>query len=214
MSFGYHTLVSMGLAVDLANTLRPVKGEDALEDEGDLERFLADHEEALALAAGESGEDPMGISEERLGVGGAYREVIKGWRVGAGEVEAVRTLRGTLRAVFEVAASDEKKAASLLNEGLRLSGATPRVRRHRGSLHLHFESVEGGCAGWLAATTLMGLVDVLCDQEGNRLGMCASPSCRSTFVDLSKNASKLYCSQGCAHRASVAAYRARRRAGS
>ena len=42
-----------------------------------------------------------------------------------------------------------------------------------------------------------------------RLGVCAGPTCRSTFVDLSRNGSKQYCTRACAHRASVAAYRSR-----
>ncbi|MFJ8936475.1 CGNR zinc finger domain-containing protein [Streptomyces sp. NPDC102365] len=43
-----------------------------------------------------------------------------------------------------------------------------------------------------------------------RLGVCAGPTCRATFVDLSRNGSKQYCTRTCAHRASVAAYRSRR----
>ena len=36
--------------------------------------------------------------------------------------------------------------------------------------------------------------------------------CRAVYIDLSKNTSKVYCSQTCAHRQSVAAFRARKRA--
>ncbi|MFI2242560.1 CGNR zinc finger domain-containing protein, partial [Streptomyces chrestomyceticus] len=35
------------------------------------------------------------------------------------------------------------------------------------------------------------------------------PTCRATFVDLSRNGSKQYCTRTCSHRASVAAYRSR-----
>ena len=42
-----------------------------------------------------------------------------------------------------------------------------------------------------------------------RLGVCAGPNCRGTFVDLSRNGSKQYCTRACAHRVSVAAYRSR-----
>ena len=62
---------------------------------------------------------------------------------------------------------------------------------------------------------VMGLVIFLCDAAGNasRLGVCASASCRRVHVDRSKNTHKKYCSDACAHRESVAAYRARRRKG-
>ncbi|WP_433577614.1 CGNR zinc finger domain-containing protein [Nocardia brasiliensis] len=43
-----------------------------------------------------------------------------------------------------------------------------------------------------------------------RLGVCAGQNCRGTFVDLSRNGSKQFCTRTCAHRASVAAYRSRR----
>ena len=58
---------------------------------------------------------------------------------------------------------------------------------------------------------LMGLVLFVCDGNARRLGTCASATCRRAFVDRSKNGSKTYCSDTCAHRESVAAFRSRRR---
>jgi predicted RNA-binding Zn ribbon-like protein len=52
---------------------------------------------------------------------------------------------------------------------------------------------------------------VLSEYGGRRLGTCTADSCRAVYLDLSKNTSKVYCSQTCAHRQSVAAFRARRR---
>jgi predicted RNA-binding Zn ribbon-like protein len=122
--------------------------------------------------------------------------------------------RSALRTIFERAASDALEAARLLNDQLRQSDATPRISWHHGPLHLHFESVEAGCAHWLAATTIMGLAFVLCDYGADRFGICAAPWCEAAFIDTSKNTRKRYCSEACAHRASVAAFRARRRTGS
>ncbi len=128
----------------------------------------------------------------------------------AGEEDLARVhrLRAELREVF---AADAPTAAERLNLLLDLVGATPRVRTHDGRPHLHFEPVGAGLAERLGAATAMGLAIVLCDYGVGRLGICASASCRDAFVDRSKNRRKRYCSEACAHRESVAAFRARHR---
>jgi predicted RNA-binding Zn ribbon-like protein len=57
----------------------------------------------------------------------------------------------------------------------------------------------------------MALAVVLCDYGSARLGTCASEGCQEAFIDMSKNRRKRFCSEACAHRESVAAFRARRR---
>ena len=62
-----------------------------------------------------------------------------------------------------------------------------------------------------AANAVMGLA-VLVTQLGlDRLGICAAAGCRNAFVDTSTNRSRRYCSDRCATRANVAAYRARQK---
>ena len=58
----------------------------------------------------------------------------------------------------------------------------------------------------------MGLSGVVCDPGASRLGVCSADGCADVFVDLSPNQSRRFCSDRCASRAHVAAYRARRRA--
>ncbi len=58
----------------------------------------------------------------------------------------------------------------------------------------------------------MGLTIVLCEFGGQRLGICGAEGCRRAYVDTSKNRRKRYCSEACAHRVSVAAFRRRQRA--
>ncbi|MBO0993165.1 CGNR zinc finger domain-containing protein [Bacillus sp. SD088] len=140
-----------------------------------------------------------------------YHEMIEAWHIHRNDVDRVRALREPLRTVFEKAASDEKEAATILNEQLQISHAIPRISWQHGPLHIHFESAEEGCSQWLAATAVMGLTVMLCEYGGSRFGICASPSCRNVFLDTSKNKRKRYCSEACAHRESVAAFRARRR---
>jgi predicted RNA-binding Zn ribbon-like protein len=131
--------------------------------------------------------------------------------LGPGDLEAAHALREALRAVFE--APDAAAAAEHLNRLLSSSGATPRVSTHEQCPpHLHFESLQAGTIDRLAATTAMGLSVVLCEFGVERLGVCASATCNDAFIDYSRNCRKRFCSDGCAHRESVAAFRARQKA--
>ena len=127
------------------------------------------------------------------------------------DLDRVKDLRTDLRRVFE--AQTDQKAAEILNRLLTEAGATPRISAHDDSpVHMHFEPVGASVADHLAATTAMALAVVLCDFGRERLGICASDSCRYAFIDVSKNRRKQYCGDKCATRENVAAFR-RRRAG-
>lgn len=207
VDFTNYTSLSVRFAVDLINTLQPVTEQDTLKTPEDLRCFLADHQEVVTTSAEEAQADAQAVRH-------LYQDALQRWQVTEDDVVQVRMLREPLRTVFERASSDPQGVAALLNEQLRLYDATPRVSWHHGPLHLHFESVEAGVAHWLAVTALMGLVVILCDYGAERFGICASESCRAAFIDTSKNMRKRYCSEACAHRESVAAFRARRRSSS
>ena len=49
--------------------------------------------------------------------------------------------------------------------------------------------------------------------HGDRLGTCRSPDCDRVYVDLSKNASRRFCSTVCQNRVKAAAFRRRQVAG-
>lgn len=169
---------AVGTAVDLANTVRPVKGEDALETVEQLRDFLDDH------------------SRPRR-------------RLTRVDLAEVRALRETVRGVLERASTDAAEAAALLNDGLRRCRATPALRHDHDRWWTEVTSDTDSCSAQLAATTLSALASVIATLGPTRLGVCAGPTCRATFVDLSRNGSKQYCTRTCAHRASVAAYRSR-----
>jgi predicted RNA-binding Zn ribbon-like protein len=59
----------------------------------------------------------------------------------------------------------------------------------------------------------MALVDVVRQQELDRLRVCEATDCADVLVDLSKNRSRRYCSTACTNRMNVAAYRSRRAGG-
>lgn len=131
-------------------------------------------------------------------------------KVNEKDLARVRGLRTDLRRVFE--AQTDKEAAEILNRLLVEAGAVPRISAHNDSpIHMHFEPVGASVSDELAATTAMALAVVLCDFGRERLGVCASDSCRFAFIDVSKNRRKQYCGDKCATRENVAAYRARRR---
>ncbi|GAA2604468.1 CGNR zinc finger domain-containing protein [Streptomyces axinellae] len=178
-------------AVDLANTLRPVKGEDALETVEQLQGFLDDHPVAVP---------PSPTADQGAGQRHPTRA----------DLAEVRALRETVREVLERANTDAVEAAALINDGLRRSRATPVLRHEDSRWWTEVTSDTDRCSAHLAATTLSALASVIATLGPARLGVCAGSNCRATFVDLSRNASKQYCTRTCAHRASVAAYRNRR----
>lgn len=165
-------------AVDLANTLKPVKGQDSLTTVAQLRGFLDVH-----LSAG------LHLTDADLA--------------------EVRALRETVRAVLEGASTDAGEAARLINDGLRQHRATPVLRHEHDRWWTDVVSDSDRCSAHLAAATLGALASVIATLGPARLGVCAGPNCRGTFVDLSRNGSKQFCTRTCAHRASVAAYRSR-----
>ncbi|MFK0294736.1 CGNR zinc finger domain-containing protein [Streptomyces sp. NPDC090442] len=191
MRDAYYSPLVVQTAVDLANTLRPIKGEDALETVEQLRDFLDDHPAA---------EPPSSVANQGTGPRHLTRA----------DLAEVRALRETVREVLERANADADGAAALINDGLRRSRATPVLRHEDDRWWTEVTSDTDRCSAHLAATTLSALASVIARLGPARLGVCAGPTCRATFVDLSRNGSKEYCTRTCAHRASVAAYRSRR----
>lgn len=191
MQDAYYSPLVVQAAVDLANTLRPIKGEDALETVEQLRDFLDDHPAA---------EPPSSAANQGTGPRHLTRA----------DLAEVRALRETVREVLERANADAVEAAALINDGLRRSRATPVLRHEDDRWWTEVTSDTDRCSAHLAATTLSALASVIATLGPARLGVCAGPTCRATFVDLSRNGSKQYCTRTCAHRASVAAYRSRR----
>ncbi len=190
----YHSPLVIQTAVDLANTLMPIKGKDALETVEQLRDFLDDHPAAEAPgSAAERGTGPLHLTPADLA--------------------EVRAVRETVRAVLERANTDAAGAAALINDGLRRSRATPALRHEHDRWWTEVTSGTDRCSAHLAATTLSALASVIATLGPARLGVCAGLNCRATFVDLSRNGSKRYCTRNCAHRASVAAYRSRQSPG-
>ena len=85
----------------------------------------------------------------------------------------------------------------------------PYLTDHGGRLHLHYAPGEADPLHRVQASTAMGLAIVLCDYGMARLGVCRAADCECVYVDVSRNAQRRFCSESCANRTNVAAFRAR-----
>jgi predicted RNA-binding Zn ribbon-like protein len=129
-----------------------------------------------------------------------------------GAKDAART-RETAQLVRAVAlAGSEAEVKERLNELLSLARPRPYATDHDGELHLHYARPDAPALEQLTTTVAMGLSQVVVQHGWQRLGVCSAEGCANVYVDTSRNASRRYCSNTCASRSTVAAYRARRKA--
>ena len=120
--------------------------------------------------------------------------------------------RATAQLVRAVAlAETEDDVLDRLNELLALARPRPYATHHDGELHLHYARPEAPALEQLTTTVAMGLSQVVVQHGWRRLGVCSAEGCDDVYVDTSRNASRRYCSNTCASRSTVAAYRARQK---
>ena len=118
----------------------------------------------------------------------------------------------TARLVRSVAlAESQDDVLSRLNELLALARPRPYATDHDGELHLHYADADASALEQLTTTVAMGLSHVVVQHGWQRLGVCSAEGCDDVYVDTSRNASRRYCSNTCASRSTVAAYRARQK---
>jgi hypothetical protein len=117
------------------------------------------------------------------------------------------------RLVRAVALADSQdEVIERLNELLGLARPRPYATDHDGELHLHYARADASVLEQVTTTVAMGLSQVVVQHGWQRLGVCSADGCDDVYVDTSRNASRRYCSNTCASRSTVAAYRARRKA--
>jgi predicted RNA-binding Zn ribbon-like protein len=136
------------------------------------------------------------------------------------DVARLRAVRVRLRGVFEAAdEGDEVRAVDLLNALMLEFPVSPQISGHdhldnatgRPDWHMHLADHAANASAAYSATACMGLAVQLTTLGVDRLGICEAAPCRNAYVDTSTNRSRRYCSDRCATRANVAAYRARKR---
>lgn len=173
--------------------------------------FAHDTETALAGAAAlVNSLQPEG---DALGTPGDLASFLTAWgwtgsRTGdEAELEQVRALRPRLRELWRL---DEDALVDRVNAMLREARALPQLVRHDDwDYHLHATPSEAPVADRMAVEAAMAFVDVVRQQELDRLRVCGADECDDVLVDLSRNRSRRYCSTSCGNRMNVAAFRAR-----
>jgi predicted RNA-binding Zn ribbon-like protein len=128
------------------------------------------------------------------------------------DLDAMRGLRAELRAFFVACAQDDgEDAAARLNTLLIQHPVHPQLSGHDGQpWHVHYTE-SGSVADRYAAGAVMGLAVRLTDVGIDRFGVCQAAACQGVYIDTSTSNTRRYCSDRCANRASVSAFRARKR---
>jgi predicted RNA-binding Zn ribbon-like protein len=163
-----------------------------------------------ALTPGEHGGRPVDVTgpAARARVSAALERA-----VGGPAMADLTELAARLRPVF-LAAEDGAvdTVARLVNDLLRDYRSSPQLSRHDGEpWHLHFSGPGLGPAGEWGAACATGLAVVVDGQATGRLGVCRAEGCDRVYVDVSRNASRRFCSEACLNRTKVANFRARAR---
>jgi predicted RNA-binding Zn ribbon-like protein len=126
-----------------------------------------------------------------------------------GEIAQTRKTSQLVRTVALAESQDD--VLTRLNQLLALARPRPYATDHDGELHLHYARPDAPALEQLITTVAMGLSQVVVQHGWQRLGVCSAEGCGNVYVDTSRNASRRYCSNTCASRSTVAAYRARRK---
>jgi predicted RNA-binding Zn ribbon-like protein len=156
---------------------------------------------------------------DRLGNADALRALVADrphlhGQITRNDVAALRQLREELTSIFMASAEgDEQAAVDRLNALLIRHPVQPVISGHDNQpWHLHL-SDGSSVADRYAAGAVIGLATIVTQFGADRLGVCTLASCHGVFIDSSTNRSRRYCSDHCASKATVTAFRARRRTG-
>jgi predicted RNA-binding Zn ribbon-like protein len=123
------------------------------------------------------------------------------------ELAEVRAARTRLRALWLL---DRDDAVDEVNDLLVDARALPQLVRHDGlDWHIHATDIDAPLARRILVEAAMAFVDVIRADEIERLRVCDADDCEGLYVDMSKNASRRFCSTRCGNRMAVRAYRAR-----
>lgn len=124
----------------------------------------------------------------------------------AERAEVVAT-RDALARVWRLPTDD---AVPEVNRMLRDAGALPYLIKHdRFDWHLHATDDSAPLAERIRVEVALALVDVIRSQETVRMRVCEAFDCEGVLLDLSRNASKQFCSVRCGNRMNMVAFRAR-----
>jgi predicted RNA-binding Zn ribbon-like protein len=123
------------------------------------------------------------------------------------ELHDVLEARSHLRRVW---ALDRDDMVVEVNAMLATAEAVPQLITHDGlDWHIHATSPDAPLAQRIMVEAAMALSDVIRLNETARLRVCEAGHCTGLLVDLSRNASKRFCSVRCSNRVNMIAFRER-----
>jgi hypothetical protein len=129
----------------------------------------------------------------------------------SGDAEDLRVWGRTLRPFFESA--DLGEAAAVLNGLMLRIPMHPHIANHEPhGVHMHYAQPSARLPLRFQASTLMNLSGLICRHGLSRTGVCDAGGCDRVYADTSRAGRRRFCSEACANRTNVAAFRARRRA--
>ena len=179
MHFAPDTEASLVFVVDLANTVAGATRSGV--DELDSPRALGD----LVTSSGYSGRVDLDETE----------------------LAEVRAMRERLRRIWIL---DRDAAVAEVNDVLASARALPQLVRHDAlDWHLHATDAQAPLAERIGVEAALAFVDVIRTNETGRLRRCAAGDCDGLLLDLSRNASKRFCSVRCGNRMNMIAFRER-----
>jgi hypothetical protein len=129
-------------------------------------------------------------------------------QISAADLPGLRRAAADLREVF--AAADAGEAAARLNGLLAAHARLPRLTTHGGTFgwHLHVDSSDDApWEEWFLTSSCLALSVLLAERQAPPAGLCESPSCGKPFVNVGRGSPRRYCSERCATRERVCAYR-------
>jgi predicted RNA-binding Zn ribbon-like protein len=125
-------------------------------------------------------------------------------------VPAFVALARRIRSIFmNLRSRDTDSAAATLNEMLAAHPAHPHLAKERGVWRLHHHPHDAPLVPMWTAICAAALAEMIGNGEAQRLGTCERPGCGRVYVDVSKNASRRFCSLTCQNRVKVATFRER-----
>jgi predicted RNA-binding Zn ribbon-like protein len=130
--------------------------------------------------------------------------------LGARDVPGFVRLARDLRAVFHALdGGDVDDAAERLNELLARHPAHPHLAKEDGRWRLHHHPREVAVLPMWTAICAEALARMVGGGHAHRLGTCAASPCDRVYFDVSRNASRRFCSTTCQNRVKAAAFRQR-----
>jgi len=131
-------------------------------------------------------------------------------RLREGDTPGFLGLARDLRQVFrDLHHGDIDAAASRLNDLLSKYPAHPHLAQEHGQWRLHHHPMDIALVPMWSSIYAEGMARMIGAGYGDRFGTCEAPDCGRVFFDLSRNASRRFCSTTCQNRVKAAAFRLR-----